>query len=107
MNWNPILLGVIDDFYSMNLWILPVISVVGLLLCIYRYKLALIVIPAVSIISAIFLAGFLEHNTYVHIQSLSHNMPYNVATIAVSFILPFIGAFLGWRMSKTKQVGLP
>jgi hypothetical protein len=58
MKWHPILLGIIDDPYSQNFWILPVLSIVGSLLCVYRYKLGWIVIPIVTIVSIIFLVGF-------------------------------------------------
>ncbi len=107
MKWNPILLGIIDDPYSNHLWILPLISLFGLLLCYYRYKSAWVVIPIVSLVSAIFLIGFLEPQNYNHIQSLSHNMPRIIASIIVLFILPFIGTYFGWRKSKTKQGNLP
>jgi hypothetical protein len=106
MKWNPIFLGIIDDTYTNSLWILPLISVIGFLFCFYRYKLAWIIIPIVSLVSAVFLIGFLEPQNYTHIQSLSNNMPRNIATIIISFILPFIGTFLNLRKSKIKQTNL-
>lgn len=106
MKWHPIFLGIIDDHYSNNFWILPLLSIIGFLLCCYHYKLAWIVIPIVSVVSAIFLTGFLEPENYNHIQSLSHNIPRIITFIIISFILPFIGTFLSWRKSKTNQTNL-
>jgi uncharacterized membrane protein len=107
MKWNPILLGIIDDPFSNNFWIMSLILIVGLLLCYYRYKLAVIVLPTIAVISAIFLIGFLEPQNYNHIQFLSHSMPRIITSIIILFILPFIGTYLGWRKSKTKQNNLP
>lgn len=107
MIWNPIILGIIDDPYSNNIWVLPVIAVFGTLLCFYRYKLAWVVIPIVSIIAVIFLAGFLEPQNYQHIQSLSHTMPRILTSIAVFTILPIIGTYLSWRRTKNRQAVLP
>jgi len=106
MKWNPIILGIIEDAYSNNFWILPLLSIIGFLLCFYRYKLAWIVIPIVSVVSAIFLMGFLERQNYNHITSLSHSMPRIITFIAISFILPVTGTYFSWRKSKTKQENL-
>lgn len=106
MNWNPIILGIIEDPFSNNFWILPLVSIIGFLLCCYRYKLAWAVIPIVSVIAMVFLIGFLEPQNYNHIQSLSHAMPRIITFIAISFILPFIGTFWSWHKSRIKQTNL-
>jgi len=107
MIWNPILLGIIDDPYSNNLWMLPLISIVGSLLCFYRYKSAWIVIPIVSVVAVIFLAGFLEPENYQHITSLSHSMPRILTSIVVFLALPFVGTYLSWRRTKNRRATLP
>ena len=107
MNWNPILLGIIDDPYTNKFWILPLLSIFGSLFCVYRYKLAYGIIPIVSVASLIFLAGFLEPENYQHITSLSDSMPRTLILIVVSFALPFLGTYVGWLRFKTKPNVLP
>jgi hypothetical protein len=104
MKWQPILLGIIDDPYSRHFWILPVLSIVGSLLCVYRYKLAWGVIPIVCIASIIFLVGFLEPENYRHITSLSDWMPRTLVEIGIFFALPFLGTYLSWLRLKNKNV---
>ena len=104
MKWQPILLGIIDDPYSQNFWILPVLSIVGSLLCVYRYKLGGIVIPILSVVSIVFLVGFLEPENYRHITSLSDWMPRTLVEIAIFFALPFLGTYLSWLRLKNRTL---
>lgn len=106
MKWNPIILGIVDDPFSNNFWILPLLSIFSLLVCYYRYKLAWIILPIVIVVFSIFLIGFLEPQNYNHIQFLTHSMPQKIASIIVLLMLPFIGTFFGWRKSKLNQITL-
>lgn len=98
MLWNPIILGIIGDFYSLNLWVLLPIGAVGFLLCCFRFKPAWIVLPVVWLGCGFFLTGFLEKGNYKHISRPDSDLiPNAVFRIFVSALLPVIGALLGRR----------
>lgn len=98
MIWNPIILGIIEDPFSTNFWIIVPITVVGFFLCYFRYKLTWIVLPIVMLVCGIFLAGFLEIGNYNHISELSPGLiPKAVFGMIVSITVTIAGAFFGWR----------
>jgi hypothetical protein len=107
MNWHPILLGIIDDPYSNHFWMLPLLSIVGSLLCFYRYRLGWVIVPIVSVVSVIFLVGFLEPENYRHITSLSDAMPRILISIVVFFAVPIIATYFSWRRLTNKLAALP
>lgn len=104
MNWQLILLGFIDDPYTNHLWLLVLIAMVGTILCFYRYKTGWLIIPIVSVISLIFLRGFLEPENYQHITSLSHAMPRILTMIVSCFVAPIAGTYFGLQKHRKKNV---
>ena len=68
MNSHVIFAGMLDDPYIDRVWLLLVLSLVGSLICFYRYKVGYAIIPLIGIVSAIFLRHFLEPETIVKSQ---------------------------------------
>lgn len=99
MIWNPIFLGIIESSFINNFWIIIPITIVGTLLCFYRYKFARIVLPVIFIVCGIFLAGFLELHNYLNniANSKSFVLSRIIFAMFISVLLPAVGAFLGWQ----------
>ena len=106
MKWPVIFAGMLDDPYIDRVWILLVLSILGSLLCFYRYKFGYAVIPIIGIVSAIFLKHFLEPETYRQITTLSNSLPRLVAVTIGSFVLPIIATYWGWRRLRNQRTAL-
>ena len=103
MNSHVIFAGMLDDPYLNDIWILLVLSIVGSLLCFYRYKLGWVIIPIVSIVAAIYLTHALEPENYRRIITLSESMPRIIALIIGSFALPVVATYFSWRKYRNKR----
>jgi membrane protein implicated in regulation of membrane protease activity len=106
MEWHPLFAGMLDDPYLNDIWILVVLSIVGSLLCLYRYKLAWVIIPIVSIVSAVFLIHVLEPEHYRQITTLSNSMPRILTLIIGSLALPVVATCFSWRKHRNKRAAV-
>lgn len=108
MKLNPIILGMLGDFYTSNTWVFIPLGIIGLLLCWFRYKLAWLVVPVNLMICVIFLAYFFDPQNYLHITRLAPKLiPVSIFWMLFSIIAPLIGTHFSWRKSKTRQANLP
>jgi hypothetical protein len=96
----------LDDPYVDRVWVVLVVSLAGSILCFYRYKLAWLIIPIVSIVAGIFLVHFLEPDNYGRIVVFSNSMPWLLAITIGSFILPVVATYLSWRRISKRRVTL-
>ena len=106
MNSHVIFAGMLDDPYIDRVWLLLVLSLVGSMICFYRYKAGYAIIPFIGILSAIFLRHFLEAETYRQITTLSDSLPRLMVATIGSFVLPIIATYFSWRRFRNKRAAL-
>jgi len=106
MNLHVVFGGFLDDPYVDQVWIVLVLSIIGSLFCLYRYKLGWIIIPVVSVVAAIFLVHFLEPDNYRRILVFSNSMPWLLTITIGSFALPIGATYFSWHESSKKRPGL-
>ena len=104
MKLHVVLAGMLDDPYLLYVWLLLPCSIVGSVLCLYRYKIGYVIIPIIGIVSALFLRYFLQPETYRAITTLSDAMPRLIALTIGSVVLPVVATYFGWRRLRDKRV---
>jgi hypothetical protein len=103
MRLHVVFAGMLDDPYMLYVWLLLPCSIVGSLICLYRYKIGYVIIPIIGIVSALFLRYFLEPETYRQITTLSDAMPRLIALTIGSIALPIVAMYFGWRRFRNKR----
>ena len=104
MKLHVVFAGVLDDPYMDYVWLLLLCSLIGSLICFYRYKIGYAIVLIIGIASAIFLRHFLERDTYRAITTLSDAMPRLIVLTIGSVVLPIVAMYFGWRRLRNKRV---
>jgi len=103
MKLHVVFAGMLDDPYMGYVWLLLPCSIIGSLICFYRYKIGYVIIPLIGTASALFLRHFLEGDTYRAITSLSDAMPRLIVLTIGSVVLPIVGMYFGMRRFRNKR----
>jgi len=106
MRFHVVFAGMLDDPYMGYVWLLLPCSIIGSLICFYRYKIGYVIIPIIGMASAIFLRHFLEPDTYRAITSLSDAMPRLIVLTIGSVVVPIGAMYFGWRRFRNKRAAL-
>jgi hypothetical protein len=103
MKLHVVFAGMLDDPYMGYVWLLLPCSVIGSLICFYRYKTGYVIIPIIGIVSALFLRYFLEPENYRRITTLSDAMPRGSLCSIGSVGLRIVAMYFGWRRFRNKR----
>ena len=103
MKLHVVFAGMLDDPYMGYVWLLLPCSIIGSLICFYRYKIGYVIIPIIGIVSALFLRYFLEPENYRQITTLSDAMPRLIVLTIGSVVLPIVAMYFGWRRFRNKR----
>lgn len=101
MQWNPIILGIIENWYVLNMWMFFPLGIIGFLFCYFNYKTAWIVLPVVLVICIIFSINIFASQDSLYNSMLDTTINLKaILWMGFSLTMTFIGIFINWRKQK-------